>query len=287
MKYILASSTLIIALFISSCSGSGGESKKGELYQCPMKCEGEKTYDKSGSCPLCKMDLEKIENTYITVSENSERKTRPVQIIGEMRNVMHKGELFGSISLDTIANKTNLYGLGPVEYLSGEVLIMNGHAYKSTVVSATEIKIEETFNVKAPFFVYTNVTDWDNVDLPDSIQSIPQLETYLDNTTKNKQRPFAFKLSANVETGDIHIVNLPKGTKVSSPEDAHKNQSTYKLSNEQVDMIGFFSIEHQGIFTHHDSFVHIHLITTDKTKMGHLDKVLWKKGTVKLYLPKQ
>ncbi|MBK7807022.1 MAG: hypothetical protein IPJ51_12045 [Saprospiraceae bacterium] len=27
------------------------------VYQCPMKCEGEKTYDNPGSCPVCKMDL--------------------------------------------------------------------------------------------------------------------------------------------------------------------------------------------------------------------------------------
>jgi len=27
------------------------------VYQCPMKCEGEKTYDKPGKCPKCKMDL--------------------------------------------------------------------------------------------------------------------------------------------------------------------------------------------------------------------------------------
>lgn len=26
-------------------------------YQCPMKCEGEKTYDKPGKCPLCNMQM--------------------------------------------------------------------------------------------------------------------------------------------------------------------------------------------------------------------------------------
>lgn len=31
------------------------------VYQCPMKCEGEKTYDKPGKCPKCGMDLEEIE----------------------------------------------------------------------------------------------------------------------------------------------------------------------------------------------------------------------------------
>ena len=28
-----------------------------DVYQCPMDCEKGKTYDKEGSCPVCKMDL--------------------------------------------------------------------------------------------------------------------------------------------------------------------------------------------------------------------------------------
>lgn len=33
-------------------------------YQCPMKCEGDKTYDKPGSCPVCKMDLKKMDEDH-------------------------------------------------------------------------------------------------------------------------------------------------------------------------------------------------------------------------------
>ncbi len=29
-------------------------------YQCPMKCEGEKTYAKAGKCPVCGMALTKV-----------------------------------------------------------------------------------------------------------------------------------------------------------------------------------------------------------------------------------
>ncbi len=29
-------------------------------YQCPMKCEGDKTYDSPGQCPACKMDLTEV-----------------------------------------------------------------------------------------------------------------------------------------------------------------------------------------------------------------------------------
>ena len=38
--------------------------KAGEavaVYQCPMKCEGDKTYSEPGKCPECGMDLEKLE----------------------------------------------------------------------------------------------------------------------------------------------------------------------------------------------------------------------------------
>ena len=31
------------------------------VYQCPMKCEGDKTYDKAGKCPKCNMNLVKVQ----------------------------------------------------------------------------------------------------------------------------------------------------------------------------------------------------------------------------------
>lgn len=37
------------------------ETNSGETkYQCPMKCEGEKTYDQPGRCPVCKMYLQPV-----------------------------------------------------------------------------------------------------------------------------------------------------------------------------------------------------------------------------------
>ena len=31
------------------------------VYQCPMKCEGDKTYAKAGKCPVCNMNLAAVE----------------------------------------------------------------------------------------------------------------------------------------------------------------------------------------------------------------------------------
>lgn len=223
--------------------------------------------------------------TLTNCTSKAQQATHTVKIVGEMKNVMWKGQLYGSIDLDTIANKTNLYGLGPVEYLSGEILIIDGKSYKSTVVSDTTMNVEETYAIKAPFFGYTNIAQWTEQTLPDNIQTIQQLELYLDKITETSPRPFMFKLSGTVEQAKIHIVNLPKGSKVSSPDEAHNGQVNYQLNNKQSEIIGFFSTEHKTVFTHHDTYLHMHLMTTDRQKMGHLDEVLFKKGTMKLYLP--
>jgi acetolactate decarboxylase len=210
-----------------------------------------------------------------------------VKIIGAMKNVMWKSQLSGSINLDTIATKTNLYGIGPIEYLSGELLIIDGKSYKSTVISDTEMKVEESFDSKAPFFAHANIASWSEKVLPNNIQTIADLEKYLDKLTRNINKPFFFKINGIVEEATIHIVNLPKGSKVSSPDEAHVGQKNYQLTNEQSDIIGFFSREHKTIFTHHDTFLHMHLITSNRQKMGHLDAALFKKGSIMLYLPTQ
>lgn len=189
-----------------------------------------------------------------------------VKIVGQMKNVMWKGQLYGNLKLDTITNKTNLYGLGPVEYLAGEILIIDGKSYKSAVTSDTTMKIEETYDIKAPFFGYANIGKWTEQTLPDSIQTIQQLEQYLDKVTKNSPRPFIFKLAGTVEQSTIHIVNLLKGSKVSSPEEAHRGQKNYQIQNEQVNIVGFFSTEHKAVFTHHDTYLHLHLMTIDRKK---------------------
>ncbi len=220
-------------------------------------------------------------------SETSNEDQSIVQVVGAMKNVMWKGELAGTINLDTIKNKDGLYGLGPVEYLTGELLINNGKSYVSVVLSDSTMAVKETYKIKAPFLVYTNQREWDIETLPIYIKTIKDLEEFINEKTLHYKRPFVFKLEGQIENADIHIQNLPKGTKVSSPEQAHIGQTNYSLKNTEVEIVGFFSTEHKGVFTHHDSNVHMHLITSNRKRMGHLDNVVFGNRPMKLYLPKR
>lgn len=205
-----------------------------------------------------------------------------VEVTGAMKNVMWNGELESSISFDTL-EKDNLYGLGPLSFLQGEILVNDGKVYVSRVISDAEMSIEVNTEVGAPFFVHAYVNNWSEVELPDSIKTINEIEEYLNQESKMFSCPFPFKLSGKVKKASIHIQNLPPGSKVSSPVEAHVGQTNYDLQDEEVQIIGFYSTEHKGIFTHHDSNIHMHLITSDEKKMGHLDDVLI--DQMKLYLP--
>ena len=43
-----------------------------DAYICPMGCEDDKTYDKEGACPVCKMDLKKVEKEEESESDHDE-----------------------------------------------------------------------------------------------------------------------------------------------------------------------------------------------------------------------
>lgn len=64
-----------VAILFSSCKEQKKEVKEEQVevkevvkeeiamaeYQCPMQCEGDKTYSEMGTCPECKMDLKEVD----------------------------------------------------------------------------------------------------------------------------------------------------------------------------------------------------------------------------------
>lgn len=75
MKKMIITAALLLTgtTFITSCGSNNSETKTEKSaaeesattqYRCPMKCEGEKTYDKPGQCPVCGMDLVAIEASH-------------------------------------------------------------------------------------------------------------------------------------------------------------------------------------------------------------------------------
>lgn len=215
--------------------------------------------------------------------QESKIQQHEVFVAGAMREVMREGKLWANIKLDTLKPRAHLYGLGPSAYLNAELLIMDGKVYRAEVRSDSSMLLKEDFTSEAPFFVYTHVAAWEAHTLPDTVFDLQSLEDYLHKISRNREKAFAFKLAGKAEFSLIHLVNLPVGAEVKSMSDAHQGKIQYALEDYEVDMLGFFSTQHQGIFTHHDSFIHLHLISKDLNWMGHVDELHFHE--MQLYLP--
>lgn len=50
----------VMSLVACNSDATSHEHEQASTYNCPMKCEGEKTYSDEGSCPVCGMDLVEI-----------------------------------------------------------------------------------------------------------------------------------------------------------------------------------------------------------------------------------
>jgi acetolactate decarboxylase len=207
-------------------------------------------------------------------------------VVGAMKNVMWKGELAGLIQMDSL-NKKGFYGMGPVEYLKGELMIWDGDVYQSSVLNSNEMNVKKTSTARAPFFAYEYINEWEEIDLPEGIKSLKELELFLDKRFNRINIPFFFKLEGYVDSANIHIVNLPEGKVVRSPDDAHQGQMNYTITKRNVSFLGFFSRNHKAIFTHHDTFIHTHLITQEKDMMGHLEDVILSSKRAKLSVKKK
>lgn len=61
MKSIVALLGLCLMVMVGTESCQNSEKGSNQIvYQCPMKCEGDKTYSVEGNCPVCKMKITEV-----------------------------------------------------------------------------------------------------------------------------------------------------------------------------------------------------------------------------------
>ena len=206
------------------------------------------------------------------ISCNRPQQPSSIEVVGQMRDVMWKGDLSGKISTDSLS-RPNAYGLGPIEYLKGEVLLFEGQTFISKVIDSVTHQVSQVNSIKAPFFVYSKESMLNTISVSPSELSLQSTEELIDSIYADYDYPLLVRIDGVFQDLTVHSVNLPEGSLVSSPDQAHEGLTKYDYKNISGSIIGFFSRNHKAIFTHHDSYFHAHFISDDRSLMGHLDSV--------------
>ncbi len=192
---------------------------------------------------------------------------------GSLRAV-HGGDVAGKVPLPPFAGRQNLYAVGPVADMDGELTAMAGKIYIARVQDG-DVKTSGTLPASASFLVWADVAAWKppvplGVIAPTHAQLEKRIEALAASAGIDTSQPFPFKLEGNLASVDYHVV-VPKPSS-SSPGGHSDGAKNLSAKNVEAEVIGFFSKHHEGVFTHRGSFAHLHVVERNGHS-GHVDEI--------------
>jgi acetolactate decarboxylase len=196
-----------------------------------------------------------------------------VRWVGAQRDLM-RGDLTARISLDSLMGSTDVYAVGPLEQLQGEITIWDGQPSIARVRDK-QIVIDRTFNHRAPFLVWTQVSRWRRIPLP-MVNDVAGLENAVRFAVQNARldvnQPFPFLITSLTERISFHVLDKRDGLP-HTPELHERAKVRFTREGAQVEIVGFYSDKHEGIFIPHGRVVHMHVRTPEQSMSGHVDDI--------------
>ena len=168
-----------------------------------------------------------------------------------------------------------LYALGPLEELRGEVSIF------ASVPSIARIERDvvataASWSVRACFLVWAQVPAWSERapgGIPAGLDGIEREVVALARETGlDPERPLPFRVRATALEAALHVLDKRDGLP-HNPERHEQAKVRRTLEHAVVELVGFYSRQHRGVFTPSESNVHVHLRTEDGLVSGHLEAI--------------
>jgi len=184
------------------------------------------------------------------------------------------------VALEALSSAAHLYALGPLEGLRGEVSIFDSMPLIARI-REDEIATESTWKVRACFLVWADVSAWTWQLLDPAPPHLDALEGPLAILTRetghDADEPLPFLVTGTAAEMTLHVLDKRDGLP-HNPERHEQAKVRRTLRGEPVELIGFRSPRHRGIFTPKDSNLHVHLRTADGRISGHLEAIRLEPG---------
>ncbi|WP_296871633.1 acetolactate decarboxylase [Tibeticola sp.] len=218
---------------------------------------------------------------------------------GSQKTIFEKGKAEPVVPLAAMSGAADLYAVGAVSGLDGEITVFQGRPYV-TKVRGEGYTTEHDLNHHASFAVWARVNQWSEHAVPESVKGYVDLQNFVKERAKaagiDVSQPFPFQVAGTPVEVKWHInVDRTDGKPV-TPELFAKSKANYVAKNLAMDIVGFYSEQHPGVFI--SAFapaippggsarnaMHIHMVSRDGKSAGHVDNLVLGPGMV-LRLPK-
>jgi len=221
-----------------------------------------------------------------------------VEYIGAQKDIFVSGKAASVLSLEDLAGRSGLYAIGPVDGLDGEITIFDSKPYITKVRDKDFIMIN-TFGHGAFFLVWTEGSRWKNIPVPERVKGYVDLQRFVKDEAQvsgiDVTKPFPFLVSGRPVEIKWHInIDRTEGKPITR-ELFLKSKETFITKHEPVDIVGFYSEHHAGVFLTQyapaikegsgmENAIHIHFVSRESKASGHIDDLILGEGMV-LHLP--
>src|SRR5258708_5748553 len=193
---------------------------------------------------------------------------------GSIRESIMMGKRDAALDLRTLKAKPHLWGLGALAGLTGEITIADGLALLARVGTDRSIQVTEGFDGDATICVWAEVPSWQTTPVPPDVRTYSELEIFVGDAGKKAalSHAFPFVVTGPPKQIDFHVVDAKPDTlpgmaahqAIQIPFEAHRSEAT---------LVGFWSSQHEGIFTPKGSKIHAHFQSKETKASGHLQDV--------------
>ncbi len=227
------------------------------------------------------------------------KKEGAVEYVGAQKEIFKTGKAASVVNLEDLAGKKGVFAIGPIDGLDGEITIFDSKPY-ITKVRGNDYTVDKTLKHGAIFLVWTEQANWVDVPLPASVKGYVDLQKFIREQAQkigvDVTKPFPYLMAGTPLEIKWHInVDRTEG-KTITKELFVKSKEPYVTKNEPVDIIGFYSEKHSGIFLSQyapaikegsgmENYIHLHLVSKTSKASGHIDDITFGEGMV-LRLPK-
>lgn len=209
-----------------------------------------------------------------------------VEYAGSLQALMMQGQTQARVQPDTlVAQRPHLWGLGAATDLHGEWLIRDGEPHLSQVLGDS-LHHSDGRGQTATLLVWSQVRAWEAGQVPPGLDQGALARWIADQAALHQlpvEGPFPLRLRGPVEQLHWHVIDLPDSLQgQSAGHAAHmRHAQRGSLQADTVDIFGFYSTQHQRVFTHQGASLHLHLFLdpgnahVDALRTGQGLEILW------------
>lgn len=211
---------------------------------------------------------------------------------GTLREVLRLGQTEGRVSGEVVGERPHAYGIGALEGLAGELLVLDGALWVGEVVNGEgqAFRAVSPGEHQAAFLALTHVREWHEVVVRERVGAA-DLDAFVAAEAArlglDGARPFPLLIAGGFAELELHVLNgaCPRANPV--PPDSPLAPFQLALPRSEGTVVGFFGQDEAGKLTHHGQRTHLHvLLEGPEPRVGHVDALALAPGAL-LRLPKR